>query len=175
MAPAPHPSKGATGKSGGQAKRSQARAKDAVQILKNDHREVEKLFRDFESAGGQRKIGLASKICDELTIHTQIEEEILYPMAREFLKDDAIIDKSLVEHQGAKELIEQIDSAESPDEMFEAKVKVLQEQVEHHIQEEERQLFPQLQKSDMDLQEIAQQLSVRKQELMAEISEGARH
>ncbi len=160
----------------GAAKRKSAptsRSKDAVALLKADHREVERLFGQFEKASNEsRKQPLAEQICLELKIHTQIEEEIFYPTSREFLKDDEIVNEALVEHQAAKELIEQIEAMEPSDEMFEAKMKVLQEQIEHHVQEEEKELFPQVQKSDMDLKSVGEQLMMRKKELMEQMSPG---
>jgi len=149
---------------------SSARQKDAVQLLKADHRAVEKLFSQFEKASGeQRKMQLARKICMELKVHSQLEEELVYPTSREFLKDDEIVNEALIEHQAAKDLIEQIQGMDASDEMFEAKVTVLQEQIEHHVQEEEKEYFPQLQKSDMDLKAIGQQIAMRKKELMAQM------
>ena len=139
-------------------------------LLKADHREVERLFGQFEKAKDEgRKQQLAEQICMELRIHTQIEEELVYPTAREFLKDDEIVNEAFVEHQAAKDLIEQIQAMASSDEMFEAKMSVLKEQIEHHVQEEEKTFFPQVQKTDMDLEGIGQQLMERKQELMGQM------
>lgn len=151
-------------------KTSQGASKDAVTLLKADHREVEKMFDQFQKARDDgRKEQLAEQICQALRVHTQIEEELVYPTAREFLKDDEIVNESLVEHQAAKDLIEQLEAMGVSDEMFDAKMQVLQEQVEHHVQEEEKELFPQLQKTDMDLKAIGQQLMTRKQEVMREL------
>ena len=149
---------------------STTRSQDAIALLKADHRAVEKLFGQFEKAKDEgRKQQIAQQICMELRIHTQIEEEIFYPTSREFLNDDEIVNEAIVEHQGAKELIEQIEAMPPSDEMYDAKVTVLQEMIEHHVQEEEKTYFPQLQKSDMDLKAIREQLAERKQELMAEM------
>jgi hemerythrin superfamily protein len=151
-------------------KAAATRAKDAINLLKADHRKVETLFSDFEKAGGEaRQLQIARKICLELKIHTQIEEEIFYPAARDFLEDDEIVNEALVEHQAAKELIAQIETMDAADEMFEAKVTVLQEQIEHHVEEEEKEFFPQVQKSDMDTKAIGEQLLARKQQLMAQM------
>jgi len=148
-----------------------SRQKDAIQLLKADHREVEKLFAQFEKASGEaRKMQLAQKICLELTVHTQVEEEILYPQSREVLKDDEIVNEAIVEHQAAKDLIAQIQGMDASDEMFDAKVTVLQEQIEHHVEEEEKEYFPQLQKSDMDLKMVGEQIAARKKELMAQMA-----
>lgn len=177
MATAPHSGAGKSSsarksassrsKSASARRTSSARSKDAVQVLKADHREVERLFREFQKASGeQRKMQLANKICSELMIHTQIEEELVYPTSREFLKDDEIVNEAVVEHNAAKDLIAQIRGMDASDEMFDAKMQVLQEQIEHHVQEEEKELFPQIQKTDMDLTGIGEQLMARKKELM---------
>jgi hypothetical protein len=105
----------------------------------------------------------------ELTVHTQIEEEIFYPTSREFLEDDEIVNEAIIEHAAAKDLIAEIEAGDPSDEMFDAKVKVLQEQIEHHVEEEEKEYFPQVQKTDMDLKTIGEQMKMRKQELMAEM------
>jgi len=102
-------------------------------------------------------------------VHTQIEEEIFYPTSREFLKDDDIVNEAIVEHQSAKDLIEQIEAMDASDEMFEAKVTVLKEMIEHHVEEEEKEYFPQVQKTEMDLKAIGEQLAERKGELMEEM------
>jgi iron-sulfur cluster repair protein YtfE (RIC family) len=147
-----------------------SRANDAVALLKADHRAVEKLFGQFEKASDEdRKAQLARTICMELRVHTQIEEEIFYPTSREFLKDDAIVNEAIVEHQSAKDLIAQIEGMDPSDEMFDAKVDVLKEMIEHHVQEEEKEYFPQLQKSEMDLKAVGEQLAERKGELMEEM------
>jgi hemerythrin superfamily protein len=151
-------------------KTSAAKSQEAITLLKADHREVEKLFGQCEKARDDtRKLQLAQQICLELKVHTQIEEEIFYPASREVLKDDEIINESLVEHQSAKDLIEQIQAMDVSDEMFDAKLTVLKELVEHHVEEEEKELFPQAQKTDMDLKAIGDQLKSRKEELMAEM------
>ncbi len=149
-----------------------SRTQDAVALLKADHRAVEKLFGQFEKASGEdRKAQIAQQICMELRVHTQIEEEIFYPSSREFLKDDEIVNEAIVEHQSAKDLIQQIESMDASDEMFDAKVDVLKEMIQHHVEEEEKEYFPQLQKSEMDLKAIGEQLADRKRELMDEMGE----
>lgn len=151
-------------------KTTTARSPDAIDLLKADHRAVEKLFAQFEKAkDDERKKQLADQICMELRIHTQIEEELLYPVSREFLKEDDIVDEAVVEHQAAKDLIEQIEGMQPDEELYDAKVSVLQEQIEHHVEEEEKEYFPQLQKSDLDLKGIGEQIKVRKKELVAQM------
>ena len=145
---------------------------DAIALLKEDHRKVEELFAQFETARGDgRKEKLAKQICLELSVHAQIEEEIFYP-ACEGKVDEDLLKESFVEHDGAKVLIGEIEggSGES-DEFFDAKVKVLQEQIEHHVEEEEKRvegLFSQARKADIDLDSLGEQLAARKAELIAQ-------
>lgn len=148
---------------------------DAIRLLTEDHRRVEELFEQFEKASGEGKKGqLARQICTELKVHSMLEEEIFYPALRGKIDDDDL-DEALVEHDGAKVLINEIESGEASDEFYEAKVKVLQEQIEHHVKEEERQqdnLFSQARKTDVDLEALGEQMAARKQELMAQAEAG---
>ncbi|HEY8572413.1 hemerythrin domain-containing protein [Phenylobacterium sp.] len=146
---------------------------EAVALLKRDHRAVEKMFREFEkSKDDNQKMELAQQICMELRIHTQIEEEIFYPASREFVKDEDTVNEAEVEHQSAKDLIAQIEKMQPSDQYFSAKVKVLKEMVEHHVEEEEKEYFPEVEKSEMDLKTIGQQLAARKEELMGQMGGG---
>jgi hemerythrin superfamily protein len=145
--------------------------KDAVQLLKADHREVEGWFSQFEKAANEgKKAELAQKIVTALKVHTQIEEELFYPASREFLKDDDIVDEAIVEHDAAKKLMAEIEGMQPSEEMYDAKVKVLQEMIEHHVEEEEKEYFPQVQKSEMDLKGLGEQMAMRKKELMGEMA-----
>jgi hemerythrin superfamily protein len=141
--------------------------KDAITLLKDDHRKVEELFARFEKASGDgRKQTIAQQICMELAIHTKIEEEIFYPACDGKVEED-LLKEAYVEHDAAKQLIGEImDAGPKEDDYYDAKVKVLQEQIEHHVKEEEKQLFPQARKSDIDLDAIGAQLADRKRELM---------
>jgi hemerythrin superfamily protein len=162
--------KSASSRTKSTTKKSAAGQKDAIQLLKADHREVERLFKQFEDASGdERRMQLSERICMELKIHTEIEEEIFYPACREFLKEDEIVNESIVEHQAAKDLIQEIRGMDPSDEMFEARMTVLQEQIEHHVEEEEKELFPQVQKTDIDLKGIGEQLMRRKTELQEQM------
>ena len=142
---------------------------DAIALLKQDHRTVEDLFEKFEKASGDgRKQKLAEEICLELSVHAQIEEEIFYP-ACEGKVDEDLLKESYVEHDGAKMLITEIiaGSAQS-DEFYDAKVKVLQEEIEHHVEEEEKRLeglFAQARKAELDMDALGEQLAARKLEL----------
>lgn len=141
---------------------------DAIALLKADHKLVLDLFEQFDKARGDaRKKTLAGKICQELKVHTRIEEEILYPAAREVLRDSKqdLIDEADVEHAGAKDLIAQIESSGPGAELYDAKVKVLGEYIEHHVKEEHEEMFPELRKAKLDLKDIGARLEARKKEL----------
>jgi len=153
--------------------RSSDARQDAVTILKHDHRTVEDLFSQFEEAEEGEHLGLAERICQLLTVHARIEEEILYPAAKDALSDDeedsALVYEAEVEHSTAKDLIAKIEGTSEPDEAYKATVKVLSEYIKHHVKEEEGELFPALRKSELDLKDIGAQLSQRKIELMEEM------
>jgi len=149
------------------------RGPDAVALLKADHRAVEKLFGQFEKAKDKdRKKALADKICLELRIHMQIEEEIFYPTSREFLKDEDIVDEAVVEHAAAKDLMGEIEGMDPTEDLYDAKMTVLQEQIEHHVEEEETEYFPKVKKTDMDIKAVGAQLKARKEELTAQMDVG---
>jgi len=147
---------------------AETKSKDAIALLKDDHREVEKLFKQFEEAKGDgRKEKLARKICLELSVHAQIEEEIFYPACQSAVEED-LLKEGYVEHDAAKLLIAEIEANEGAgDEYFDAKVKVLSEQIEHHVEEEEKPggVFAQARKGDLDLDALGEQLAARKREL----------
>ena len=147
---------------------AETKAKDAVALLKEDHRTVEELFAQFEKASGDgRKQKLATEICTELSIHAQIEEEIFYP-ACEGKVEEELLKEAYVEHDGAKVLIAEIIGGEPSDEFYDAKVKVLQEQIEHHVEEEEKMrgnIFQQARATDVDLEALGERMAARKAEL----------
>lgn len=142
---------------------------DAVSLLKQDHRQVAELIDQVEDAEDEELQTIAERICQLLTVHAQIEEEILYPAAREAIEESDLVAEALVEHQSAKDLIAKIEGMSSDDEEYKATVTVLGEYVKHHVKEEEGEMFPQLKKSELDLQELGEQLSARKMELMQEL------
>jgi hemerythrin superfamily protein len=148
---------------------AESKSQDAIALLKEDHRTVEKLFKDFESAKGDgRKEKLARQICMELTVHTKIEEEIFYPACEGKIEED-MLKEAYVEHDAAKLLIAEIEAGNGQsDDFFDAKVQVLSEQVEHHVEEEEKELFPEVRKADIDLKALGEQLAERKKELTRE-------
>ena len=146
------------------------RAPDAIALLTEDHKRVQQMFKDFEALGDatSSKRELANKICAELTIHTAIEEEIFYPAAREAIDDDDLMDEADVEHAAAKELIAQIEEMDADESHYDAKVKVLGEEVEHHIKEEQDGMFAKIRKSDLDVKALGQAMADRKAELQRE-------
>jgi hemerythrin superfamily protein len=143
---------------------------DAVSLLKADHRQVEQWFEAFEKTRSDaRKLDLATKICDALTVHTQIEEEIFYPAFLEATQDKDMHHEAEVEHGGAKDLIAQVRSSGPNDDYYDAKVHVLSEMIKHHVKEEEQPggMFAEAKKSDMDLITLGGELRARKRELIA--------
>ncbi|MEO7277531.1 MAG: hemerythrin domain-containing protein [Sphingomicrobium sp.] len=142
--------------------------KDAIALLKQDHRTVEELFEKFEKASGDgRKETLAQEICLELSVHAQIEEEIFYPACEGKIEDD-LLKEAYVEHDGAKVLIAQILAGGPNDEYYDAKVKVLSEEIEHHVEEEEKRMegmFAQARQAGLDMDALGEQLAERKAEL----------
>lgn len=143
-------------------------APSAISLLKSDHREVEHLFSQFEAAtGAARKRGIVQKICEALTVHTTIEEEIFYPPARAALKraGEDLLDEAEVEHEGIKWRIEVLKRMKPEDDLYDAEVKVLSEYVKHHVKEEERYLFPRLRLSDFDNAGVGERLAAKKEKL----------
>jgi hemerythrin superfamily protein len=144
---------------------------DAIKLLKQDHREVERLFEQFEDTQSEeRQQSIAARICTALRTHTSIEEEIFYPAFLEASEETEIHHEAEVEHEGAKRLIDEIESAGPQDDYFHARVSVLKEMIKHHVQEEERRggMFTKAKQANMDLQALGEQLKQRKMELMAE-------
>jgi hemerythrin superfamily protein len=148
--------------------RKRRASKDAIALLKADHREVEGWFGQFKRTRSEaRKQQLAEKICNALKIHTTIEEEIFYPAFLAASQEKEMHHEAEVEHAGAKKLIAQIEAADPADDYYDARVKVLSEMIKHHVKEEEKPggMFAEARKSDMDLDDIGEQLKQRKSEL----------
>jgi hemerythrin superfamily protein len=148
---------------------------DAIELLKADHREVEGFFEEFEETDSvSRKQELAIQICDALTAHTEIEEEIFYPAFLEATEEEDIHHEAIVEHDAAKTLIAKIQASSPDDEYFDAQVKVLAEMIKHHVNEEEQSggMFDEAENSEMDLEVLGEQMAARKAELMEEADEG---
>jgi hypothetical protein len=152
-------------------KKTQAASPSALELLEQDHREVEEWFDEYNELNedDNRKAELAEKICMALKVHAQIEEEIFYPRAREATKDNDLIDEAAVEHATVKHLIGEIEAMEVGEELYDAKIRVLGEMVKHHIKEEEEELFPELEPAKMDIGAVGKELAERKEELMAEM------
>ncbi|MGZ5817973.1 MAG: hemerythrin domain-containing protein [Burkholderiaceae bacterium] len=170
--PAPHarksPSKSA----------AHASKHDAISVLSEDHKHVQALFKQFEKLCGQKtgdnndkKKELVQQICVELTIHAKAEEELFYPAARAAISDKEILEEAYVEHASAKELIQQLQSMHPGEDLYDAKVIVLGEYINHHIKEEEGQIFPAAKKAKMDLETLGENISQRKQELNADTAD----
>ena len=151
--------------------------KDACDLLDADHKAVKKMFKDYEELAGSKARGAAEKrlqlartICTELTVHAQVEEEIFYPALRAVLKDTDMLAEAEVEHAGAKDLIAQLNGMEQADEMFDAKVKVLGEYIDHHVKEERNEIFPKARANrKLDLVAMRDEIAARKEELQAEV------
>lgn len=150
------------------AKKTATKPKDATTMLRADHKLVSGLFEDFGKARSpKKKKAIVAKICTELTVHTQLEEEIFYPAFKDALSDHELVPEAHVEHDAVKDLIAQVEGVEPDGEMYDAKVKVMGEFVKHHVKEEQTQMFPKAKKSGLDLRELGRQIKARKQKLMA--------
>jgi hemerythrin-like domain-containing protein len=151
---------------------SQASSTNAIELLKKDHQEVLAMFDDFEKIKDKKdddlKHELVERICTELTIHSQIEEELFYPALRDAFDDQSLLDEAEVEHTMASMLISELESMEPGDDLYDAKVTVLGEYVRHHIDEEQEQMFPKARKAGVDLEELGLELFERKDELLTE-------
>lgn len=154
------------------AKQSSSGPMNAIQLLMSDHDEAHALFEQYNKlveseADGAERQALAEQICTVVTAHATIEEEIFYPAAREALEEEEdLLDEAEVEHASAKELIAQIQSMGPDDDLYDAKVTVLGEYIDHHVEEEENEMFPKCKKSDMDLAELGERLQARKAKLL---------
>jgi hypothetical protein len=148
---------------------TETKSQDAIALLKDDHRKVEKLFKEFESAKGEgRKEKLARQICLELTVHTVLEEEIFYPACKGKVEED-LLSESYVEHDGAKVLIAELVASTPDDEFFDAKMSVLTEEIKRHVREEEKPgegVLAQARAAGLDMDALGDQLLARKEQLM---------
>ncbi|MBW8907034.1 MAG: hemerythrin domain-containing protein [Betaproteobacteria bacterium] len=150
--------------------RKAAKAPDAVELLKKDHAEVKKAFKQFEKAKYKDPNALhefVATICNDLTIHTRLEEEIFYPAVRAKIKDDDLMNEALVEHNSAKTLIADIQKLRADDPMFKPSVTVLAEYVQHHAREEEREMLPKAKRLKLDLAGLADEMLVLRDQLKA--------
>ncbi|HZE92233.1 MAG TPA: hemerythrin domain-containing protein [Rhizobacter sp.] len=151
---------------------SRSKTSDAIALLSADHKEVKALFKEFEKlcdtdAEDSEKQAVAEQICQLLTVHARIEEEIFYPAARDVLEEGELIDEAEVEHSIAKDLIAQIQGMQPEEALYDAKVTVLGEYIHHHVQEEEKLLFPKVKQAKLDTEAVGAELAARKEALMA--------
>jgi len=156
-------------------KTSSRRPKDAIALLIADHKKVQKMFKDYEKLGeddAARKGELCTQICTELKIHTTIEEEIFYPAMREALEEQDLLDEAEVEHASAKELIAQLEGMTPGEDHFDAKVTVLGEYINHHVKEEQNEMFPKAKQTEVDLVALGEEMMERKQECQREMGVG---
>ncbi|MFS2018463.1 hemerythrin domain-containing protein [Massilia sp. GER05] len=161
-----------SGARAGTQSNAMAAGQDAIALLTADHREVSEMFEQFEQLGDRAttsKEKLKDKICKALIAHTTIEEEIFYPAVRAANVEEGedMVDEAIVEHAAAKDLIKQLQEMQPDDDLYDAKVKVLSEQIEHHVKEEEKEMFPKAKKAGLDLLALGQEMALRKQELMS--------
>src|SRR6185312_9094156 len=136
---------------------------DAIALLEADHQEVDEFFKQFENASTDAvKKQVARQICAALRVHAQIEEELFYPAARKATKDNDLLDEATVEHAGAKVLIAEIEAMQPGMPLYDAKITVLGEQIQHHVKEEENELFPKVREAHLDLKALGKQMAERK-------------
>jgi hemerythrin superfamily protein len=155
-------------------KRSGSRQPEAIAMLIEDHQKVQKLFKQFEKAESQQqKSDIAEQACNELTVHAELEEQVFYPAVREAIDETDLLDEAEVEHNVAKELIEKLKGMDSADEEYAATFTVLGEYVNHHITEEQDELFPKVKKAGLDMEALAAEMAEKKQELMAQMGMNA--
>lgn len=143
---------------------------DAIALLKADHRKVEELFEKYQTSRS-KKAAIAKQICLELTVHTMIEEEIFYPACKGAVEEDNL-DEAQVEHDGAKVLIAELEEGSPDDDYYDAKVKVLSEEIKHHVKEEEKRggIFSQVKESDINLKALGEKMAARKEELLTQFT-----
>ena len=147
----------------------------AIELLKQDHREVEELFKQFEKLEDEQEAAepIIESACAELQIHDKIETEIFYPAVRQQAQEEEmedLLDEAEVEHETVRELIQKLEDMDSGDEKRKAHFTVLSEYVKHHVKEEEKEMFPKLKKlKGLDLVALGEQMKQRKAELMQEM------
>ncbi len=145
------------------------KTQEATAMLKADHQLVGKLFDEYESARSTSlKTQIVARICGELSVHAQLEEEIFYPAVKQAVNDTVLVPEATVEHATLKDLISQVEGVEPVGEMFDAKIKVLREYLEHHVKEEQDEMFPKAKASKLDLIGVGAQMARRKAEILAQ-------
>lgn len=155
--------------------RSKSEQQNAIDMLLEDHKKVQKMFKDFEKLDREDTEAvqeLVSTACTELKVHSMLEKELFYPAVRDQIEkeeDEDLLNEAEVEHQTADQLIETLEGMDPGDAMYSAHFTVLSEYVKHHIQEEEKEMFPRVKKlKSLDLDALGEEMMGRKQELMSE-------
>jgi hemerythrin superfamily protein len=152
-------------------------AEDAIGMLIADHKRVASLFADFkrltDEGRDKETAALVAQICQELSVHTQLEEELFYPAVRKAINDELQMDEALVEHAGATQLISQLQGADPGDALYAAKVTVLAEQIGHHVEEEEGSMFPKARYAGVDTRTLGAAMLARKSELLGGVTRRA--
>jgi len=149
----------------------QEKSQDAIQLLRQDHDEVRKMFEELESADEDRKFELAAEICQALTVHSTIEEEIFYPQVRAAINAEDLMSEAEIEHDSIKQLIERVQTGEVDEIQLTAMMKVMNEYVNHHVNEEQRKIFPRVRRAELDLEAMGRELLERKTELESELQD----
>jgi hemerythrin-like domain-containing protein len=152
--------------------KTRSKSAAAIEMLKEDHAKVKKAFKEFENmdrSDTEACRQLVQTVCDDLKVHTTLEEEIFYPAVREAIEDEDIMNEASVEHETAKMLIDQLENMEPDDPNYYATFTVLGEYVMHHVKEEEGEMFPQAKKSDIDLEALGSRMQERKSELLSQL------
>jgi hemerythrin superfamily protein len=149
------------------SRRTTPTPRDAIALLKADHKKVSALFEEFEKTrSANKKKALVAQICQELTVHAALEEEIFYPAVKAALKDKELVPEATVEHASVKDLIAQVQGVEPDGEMYDARVKVMAEFVKHHVKEEQNEMFPKAAKTRLDMVELRDEMLARKEQLL---------
>ena len=152
--------------------RSKNGSADALQLLKEDHDAVKKAFKEFEKMDHEDRATMQEfvrTVCQDLTVHATLEEEIFYPAVREEIEDEDLMNEAKIEHDSAKQLIQQLESMDAEDPLFMATFTVLGEYVNHHIEEEESEMFKEVRRADLDLHALGERMMERKEELLAAV------
>ena len=155
--------------------KSRSKNATAIDLLKEDHNKVKRAFKEFEKmdrSDTETCRQLIRTVCEDLRVHTTLEEELFYPAVREAIEDEDIMNEAAVEHETAKMLIDQLENMDADDPNYYATFSVLGEYVMHHVKEEEGEMFPQAKKaSDLDLEALGEQMKARKEELVGEAAQ----
>jgi hypothetical protein len=140
----------------------------AIAMLKADHRVFDRLFDEFEKASGKRKLEIAQELCLRITVHSKVEEEVFYPALSGKVDQDQI-DEAVVEHQAAETIIRELEEMDGSEDLYDAKFHVLGEQLRHHIEEEETEMFEEAKQAGLDLEEIGARMQSKQDELLREV------